>query len=230
MWPADQKVACLYRGAFSSNPEGSGFYLPEQTVQMIFDKLPLCDALNMASLDRLTRAAYLNDQIGAVLQLTKPPFSLNRSQICNATTLSTRSIRNNGLTVLSDACAKGALANLTELSLRSNKIDDSSVILFANAITPDKNGKAALASLKELALSDNRIDDAGLASLAEACTKGALTLLEIMLLQVNEIGDAGVSALADACVKGALTNLSSASPPSPKPSPLTKMTRRLWKT
>ena len=64
-------------------------------------------------------------------------------------------------------------SNLTELSLCSNKIDDSSVILFANAITPDKNGKAALASLKELSLCHNRIDDAGLASLAEACAKGA---------------------------------------------------------
>ena len=51
------------------------------------------------------------------------------------------------------------------------------------------------------------IGDSGLASLADACVKGALAQCQHLCLPYNDIGDSGLSVLSRALVSGALARL-----------------------
>jgi Ran GTPase-activating protein (RanGAP) involved in mRNA processing and transport len=116
-----------------------------------------------------------------------------------------RDIDNTDCLNLAEACVKGALANVRELTLSGNAIGDAGCAALADAA-----GKGALANLKELHLYNNQIGDAGCAALADAAGKGALPNLQTLELSGPDggrggIGDAGLTALA--CAKGALANL-----------------------
>jgi hypothetical protein len=82
-----------------------------------------------------------------------------------------------GMIKFSEACAGGALPNLTDLQLGANEIGDEGMIKFSSALA---NG--ALPSLLCLDLVRNTIGDVGLSALASACAKGALAQLTVRLL------------------------------------------------
>ena len=113
-----------------------------------------------------------------------------------------------GLASLADACASGALAQLTLLDLRQHQIGDAGLASLSGALA-----SGALAQLKELYLDENQIGEAGVTALAQAIkpvSEGgsrALAQLTCLDLSMNQIGDPGLASLADACARGALAQL-----------------------
>ena len=77
------------------------------------------------------------------------------------------------MAAFASAVDRGAMANLEKLYLSSNKIGDSGMAAFADAIA----ASGALAKLSYLNLEDNRIGDAGVTALAGAIARGALAKL-----------------------------------------------------
>ena len=104
--------------------------------------------------------------------------------------LSENKIGDAGLAALADACAKGALAQVTILNLGLNQIGDAGLSALADACA-----KGALAKVTKLSLERNKIGAAGVTALASACAKGALAQVTTLDVSCNEIGDAGLAAL-----------------------------------
>jgi Ran GTPase-activating protein (RanGAP) involved in mRNA processing and transport len=104
---------------------------------------------------------------------------------------------------LAQICAGGALACVTRLHLKGNRIGDTGLKSLADACTTSR----ALPALEELILCDNRCGDEGMIALGAACRAGALPRLSKFHFTANFVGATGVEALAAACVSGALAVL-----------------------
>ena len=107
-----------------------------------------------------------------------------------------------GLPLLVDVWARGALPQLTRLTLCDAQIDDVGFTSLADACA-----KGGLPRLQELDVRKNKIGDVGLASLADACIKGSLPQLRELLVVFNHVTIHGFNALTDAMSKGKLTEL-----------------------
>jgi len=150
--------------------------------------------------------------------------------------LSGNQIGDAGVTALANACAGGAMANLTALHLHGNKItDDGFATLFSLL---KKDGK--LSGLTEFSIGSG-VTDKGMKEFSELLAMGAMAQLQVtwrltvlipcletwrtrspcltvsfdvsyvplqtIVLGGNKIGDAGVTALANACAGGAMASL-----------------------
>ena len=76
--------------------------------------------------------------------------------------------------------SSGALPNLVDLRLSSNKIGDTGMIAFADAIKPtDEFPMGALASLTKLWLNHNQIGDEGMHAFSAAISSGSMGKLTV---------------------------------------------------
>ena len=98
--------------------------------------------------------------------------------------------------------AKGALAQLKELWLSSNRIGGAGMQAFSTALAG-----GALASCQELYLDKNQIGDVGAQAFSAALTGGALASCTILDLRANKIGDTGMEAFSAALATGALASV-----------------------
>ena len=109
---------------------------------------------------------------------------------------------------LSSAIVIGALPNLTNLLLFSQRIGHDEIISLSNAIKPTTgNPMGALPQLEQLDLSTNRIGDVGMQAFASAIANGALQNLKELNLYRNNISDSGMVSFVEAVRSGALQNL-----------------------
>lgn len=98
--------------------------------------------------------------------------------------ISRSSLTSFSLTDLADACAKGALAQVTILYLRDNKIGDIGLTALADVFAKE----GALANLHHLYLHKNRVGNAGLSALADACANGAFASLKDLMMDDGPLG------------------------------------------
>jgi Leucine-rich repeat (LRR) protein len=194
----------VYRG-FPDDPTNK-YFLPGELSQKIADMSNLCSALTLNSATRHS-SINMQERKQLVLKLEKPPFDIPRNKICKLTELylDEKNLNAVDMITFSQAIANGALAQLESLVLYSNKIGDTGMIAFAEALKPNSNfPMGALGSLKQLDLSFNEIGDVGMVAFAEALKPnlsnpmGALGSLQELGLPLNQIGDAGMIAFANA--------------------------------
>eukprot|EP00929_Paragymnodinium_shiwhaense_P109013 TRINITY_DN75379_c0_g1_i1.p1 TRINITY_DN75379_c0_g1~~TRINITY_DN75379_c0_g1_i1.p1 ORF type:complete len:943 (+),score=139.06 TRINITY_DN75379_c0_g1_i1:95-2923(+) len=120
------------------------------------------------------------DVMATVLRQLEGPPSLRMLS------LSTNLIDDECLTMLSDATAFGALANLQKLFLNNNKITDVGMAELCSALAAGR-----LAKLSFLDMNSNLIGDPSMIALSHAISNGALADLGTLYLHCNKIGDAG---------------------------------------
>jgi Leucine-rich repeat (LRR) protein len=110
-----------------------------------------------------------------------------------------KTIGDAGMESLSSAIAMVFMGKLQKLFLHRNKIGDSGMIAFANAIKPTpENPMGSLGNLEQLFLCENQIGDEGMKSLSSAIASGSMGKLEKLSLRFNNIGEAGMKSFAKA--------------------------------
>ena len=107
--------------------------------------------------------------------MEKPPFNIPRNKICKLTDLYLVEKNLNAVDMItfSQAIANGALAQLESLVLYSNKIGDTGMIAFAEALKPNSNfPMGSLANLERLDLDENEIGDDSMEAFSSAIANG----------------------------------------------------------
>eukprot|EP00966_Prymnesium_polylepis_P132574 3064804-Prymnesium_polylepis.2 len=95
--------------------------------------------------------------------------------------------------VVSTALTSGAMAKLTVLNLRLNKIGDKGMKAFSTALA-----SGAMAQLKEIDLVGNQIGDEGMKAFSTALASGAMAKLASLYLSGNPASSAAQQAAKDA--------------------------------
>ena len=120
-----------------------------------------------------------------VRELSSEPFSVPREQICTLRQLDCqrRNVTNEDMTRFSEACAIGALSNLTELYLGGNPIGDDGIKSLVACVKK----KGVLQNLAIISLNNTNINDAGIIALAGAFDEGALPNLNRVIVDNRHI-------------------------------------------
>ena len=100
-----------------------------------------------------------------------------------------------GVTALADACASGALAQLTVTPHRP--LPSPSSLTGCTLLTQTCRSMCDPSTVQTLDLQFNQIGDAGVTALADACASGSLASITNIYLQNNKATQVGKEAMRD---------------------------------